>query len=96
MKYDVFRCFQLCESILVGSGLLSLLHLATTQHVVALRQHTRPTCSVVLLRVLPFHASGQSQKGKKSLEVKKNRFDGDLGEVQLVFDPHSSRLREMS
>lgn len=42
----------------------------------------------------PFDVHNQSQKGKKSLEVKKNRFDGDLGEVFLTFDSHSSRLRE--
>lgn len=56
-------------------------------------------CNVRLFRAafLPSvrHAA-QSQQGKKSLEVKKNRFDGDLGEVQLVFDPHSSRLRELN
>lgn len=40
------------------------------------------------------HVSFQNQKGRKSLEVKKNRFDGDLGEVQLAFDPASSKLRE--
>lgn len=39
--------------------------------------------------------SAQNQKGRKSLEVKKNRFDGDLGEVQLMFDPVSSKLREL-
>lgn len=47
-----------------------------------------------LLRVLK-RVYRQNQKGNKSLEVKKNRFDGDLGEVHLVFDPHSSRLREL-
>ncbi|CAN0157031.1 unnamed protein product, partial [Discosporangium mesarthrocarpum] len=36
----------------------------------------------------------QSQNGKKSLDVKKNRFDGDIGEVELYFDPHACRLRE--
>lgn len=30
------------------------------------------------------------------MEVKKNRFDGDLGEVQLMFDPLSSKLRELN
>eukprot|EP00752_Nemacystus_decipiens_P012825 g11358.t1 len=38
----------------------------------------------------------QNQKGKKSLEVKKNRFDGDLGEVHLMFDSVSSKLRELN
>ncbi|CAM9302975.1 unnamed protein product [Chrysoparadoxa australica] len=31
---------------------------------------------------------------KKSLEVKKNRFDGDLGEVLLYYENHTGRLRE--
>ncbi|CAM9478185.1 unnamed protein product [Choristocarpus tenellus] len=36
----------------------------------------------------------QSQNGRKSLDVKKNRFDGAVGEVGLYFDPSSCRLME--
>lgn len=59
----------------------------------------RLLCNVHLFRpvfIPSVRHAPQSQQGKKSLEVKKNRFDGDLGEVQLVFDPHSSRLRELN
>lgn len=79
-RFTVFRCFQLSKSNLWVSSC----------------SRTYPHNGfVALMCVLPFRASDQNQKGKKSLEVKKNRFDGDLGEVHLVFDPHSSRLREM-
>lgn len=44
--------------------------------------------------VIALCVSLQDQKGRKSLEVKKNRFDGDLGEVHLAFDWGSSRLKE--
>ena len=48
----------------------------------------------VTLPATSVHVFVQNQKGNKSLEVKKNRFDGDLGEVQLIFDSFSSKLRE--
>lgn len=54
--------------------------------------HSRPFFDRVVCHMLRLI---QSQKGVKSLEVKKNRFDGDLGEVRLRFDPHSSRLCEL-
>ncbi|KAJ1440893.1 hypothetical protein B484DRAFT_476558 [Ochromonadaceae sp. CCMP2298] len=42
------------------------------------------------LRFLNFHGAtdiDQSRNGKTSLDVSKNRFDGEVGQVQLRFDP---------
>lgn len=36
----------------------------------------------------------QNERGKKSLEIKKNRFNGDLGHVPLYFDRLSGRYTE--
>ena len=36
----------------------------------------------------------QNERGKKSLEVKKNRFNGDLGHIPLYFDRPSGRYTE--
>jgi twinkle protein len=36
----------------------------------------------------------QNERGKKSMEVKKNRFNGDLGHVPLYFDRQSGRYTE--
>eukprot|EP00903_Cladosiphon_okamuranus_P009922 g9419.t1 len=62
-------------------------HKLTTSSIFGSAKATQEADLVVIL---------QNQKGRKSLEVKKNRFDGDLGEVQLMFDPISAKLRELT
>ena len=38
----------------------------------------------------------QSQEGRRSLEVKKNRFDGEVGAVDLEFDKQTKKFYETS
>ena len=38
----------------------------------------------------------QSQEGQRSLEVKKNRFDGEVGAVDLEFDKETKKFYEVS
>ena len=38
----------------------------------------------------------QSSKGNKMLDLRKNRFSGDLGKINLIFDKPSGRFLEFN